>query len=606
MTLKLSHQAAILIGVPLLAELIVFITLMHYLDRAQEHALQAKHAKDLQAAAMQVVAGPIEAMSSLFSYSLTKSTDMEKAFNTSLDSMPQRLTVLKHLTESNPEQLEDVKALEKLSQKAIVLCREFRQILKPDSYGFSILRGKEVHSELRDIFKEASKRAKHIYELDAESSHFDPDREDKAYQKLKEYVQNAVIASIFIVIILPFVFYQSTHKRLSHLTDNAKRLSEQKPLSPPLEGEDELASFDRVFHEMAQALQDARRKEIAIIDKAVDVICSISWDGSFTAVNPAVYELWAWEPEDLVGTHVLDLVVEGDRKSTSEQLKLARSNDVTVRFENSVVKKDGSVASMLWSVHSSEEEQSIFCVVHDITDRKEIERLKTQFMSMVSHDLRAPLTSIRLFLEVLREGIYGNLSPAGVTKTEMVDDNVNRLIVMVNDLLDLEQLEIGGITIYPQPCNFFKIVERTIEAVAGLCHQHKVSIVNNNSKDILLVVDEDRIVQVMVNFVSNAVKFSPFDGIVTIEGEEIEDDLLVKVIDRGPGIPKEHQKTIFERFKQSPDAPTAHKKMGTGLGLHIAMSMIELHQGEIGVDSEEGKGSSFWFRIPKNITSSVR
>jgi signal transduction histidine kinase len=226
---------------------------------------------------------------------------------------------------------------------------------------------------------------------------------------------------------------------------------------------------------------------------------------------------------------------------------------------------------------------------------EEIERLKMGFLSTVSHELRTPLTSIRGSLGLLASGAVGALSDEVVEIVAIAERNAVRLTALIDDILDLERLGTGKIELQFAPVPVEPILRRAIESLAtfGLKDGVTVEVPEVSS---MMWADADRIVQVLVNLLSNAVKFSPPGGVVTIGVEPRGSWVEFRVTDHGRGVPVAHRRSIFERFRQV-ETSDAREKGGTGLGLAICKSIIEQHGGTIGVESEEGGGTSFWFRV---------
>jgi hypothetical protein len=226
---------------------------------------------------------------------------------------------------------------------------------------------------------------------------------------------------------------------------------------------------------------------------------------------------------------------------------------------------------------------------------KEVERLKNGFLLTVSHELRTPLTSIRGSLGLLASGAVGTLSDEVVEVVAIAERNAVRLMALINDILDLERLETGKIELQFALVPVHSILRRAMESLATFEEKHGVT-VEAPEVSSMIWADADRIVQVLVNLLSNAVKFSPPGGVVTIGVGPRESWVEFRVTDRGRGVPVAHRRAIFERFRQV-ETSDAREKGGTGLGLAICKSIIERHGGTIGVESQEGGGSSFWFRV---------
>lgn len=229
---------------------------------------------------------------------------------------------------------------------------------------------------------------------------------------------------------------------------------------------------------------------------------------------------------------------------------------------------------------------------------KQVDEMKQQFVAMVSHDLKSPLTSVSGFLSLLSQGLYGTLTEQGEKRVQLAERNVSRLIAMINDLLDIEKLESGQLELTMEIIPLEPVVERSVEAVRVFAEQNKVNLVVEPI-DCNVYADGDRLIQVLVNLISNAVKFSPADSAVTISARPAEEKVELRIADQGCGIPAEYRQVIFERFRQVRKTDST-KKGGTGLGLAICKAIVEQHGGAIGVESEEGKGSTFWFTLPAN------
>ena len=226
---------------------------------------------------------------------------------------------------------------------------------------------------------------------------------------------------------------------------------------------------------------------------------------------------------------------------------------------------------------------------------KEVERLKNGFLSTVSHELRTPLTSIRGSLGLLASGAVGALSGEVLEIVAVAERNAVRLMALINDILDLERLDTGTIELQFAPVPVASILRRAMESLPASQQRHAFT-VEAPAVSPVMWADADRIVQVVVNLLSNAVKFSPPGGVVTIGVAPGENWVEFRVTDRGRGVPVAYHRAIFERFRQV-ETSDARERGGTGLGLAICKSIIEQHGGTIGVESEEGRGSTFWFRV---------
>lgn len=529
-------------------------------------------------------------------------------------------------------------------------------------------------------------------------------------------------ANILLAILMGAWFSNSITGRLKILMQNTLRLSRSQNLHPRLPGSDEIAHLDRVFHDMANALAEAARKERAVVQHAADVICSVDSQGRFSAVSPASLQVWGYAPEELIGRNFSEIIAEEDRQRIERAFKpLGPVTTEPQPLQSRVVKKDGSRVHILWSAYWAPSEQSTFCVAHDITDRQlaedqlkaseartrsifesapiallvvdelgvikmsnpkvevifgyrtsdiagrhvsllmpksadldeknfrediirnmvgrvrevealsrtgrifpvelsienyltdegerflaaivdvterhEVERLRRDFVSTVSHELRTPLTAIRASLTLLAVGAMGKLGDQAEKAIQMAERNSLRLINLINDLLDIEKLEAGKLEMIFQEVRLEPIIERSLDAVRGFAEQYGINTKVVMTHDERVVADADRLVQVLVNLLSNAIKYSPSHAFVTVNTTLHNDMMRISVVDRGRGIPAEYRDRIFERFQQV-EVEDATRKGGSGLGLAICKAIIEQHGGTLGVDSNVGSGSTFWFEVP--------
>jgi PAS domain S-box-containing protein len=245
---------------------------------------------------------------------------------------------------------------------------------------------------------------------------------------------------------------------------------------------------------------------------------------------------------------------------------------------------------------SMQGEERYFVNVQDVTERHRLEQLRRDLVAMVSHDIRQPLTAIRLVLDMVLRGSYGEVNARGEKNVTTAVSSIDYLISLVKNLLDSEKVESGTIEIVPGETSVGAIINKALATANGAKQKASVTIESDFTNDFLFA-DEDRIVQVLINLISNAVKYSPENGVVKVMAGIDGLNAKFKVVDSGPGIPKESHYLIFERYQQL-EQHKSIKTQGFGLGLAICKSFVEKHGGKIWVESEVGKGSTFCFTIP--------
>jgi PAS domain S-box-containing protein len=244
-------------------------------------------------------------------------------------------------------------------------------------------------------------------------------------------------------------------------------------------------------------------------------------------------------------------------------------------------------------------------VIEDVTVRKEVERMKSEFTAIVSHELRTPLTSIRGSLGLILGALSASLPAKVRDLLEIAQSNCERLMLMINDILDLEKFQAGQMRFDVRTVPLADLVTQAVRANEGYARKFNVTLdLALADEDARVDVDPDRFIQVMSNLLSNAAKYSPPGGTVRVRTARAGEDrggVRVSVSDDGPGVPAEFRARIFERFSQA-DSSTTREKGGTGLGLHIAQRFVERMNGRIGFDSEPGRGSTFWIELPQGNT----
>ena len=588
--LKLSQKAWILISVPLIFELTFVAVLTWLLRQADLEAERQTRAKAVLAETTQLSEMFYEQAITIAGLSLMRGSILEERFNANMESIPREVKLLKRLAVQSQAQIEAVGRVEAATDKVLALFAE----IKEEATGRSmIFAARDYRRQIKAL---ADEMLHSIAEVAAEQQKeiIDPTAEACLRLTASRLIAAGIVVNIALAAGLAWFFNQGTNNRLKVLMDNTRRLAGNRPLNPLLSGKDEIGHLDHVFHDMSDALSESARKERAVVEYAKDVICSIAADGTFAAVSPAASVVWGRAAGDLIGKPVLSIIVEGDIERSMQAFATIRQGTSSSALENRVRRNDGLLVEMLWTVHWVESEQSFFCVAHDISDRKEIERLKQEFVSIVGHDLRTPLTSIQVSLSLLAEGIRGPLPEVVLSDVRSAERNVERLIRLINDLLDIARMESGRWRMRCETVSVDSLLERAAEAVRPLSQQlHiKLDIVPGG---LSIAADADRLIQVVVNLLSNSLKFSPPGSTISLGSRTAAQWVEIAIKDQGPGIPLEFKDRIFDRFQQVDG--TEHKG-GSGLGLAICKAIIGEHKGTIGVDSEPGQGSTFWFRLP--------
>jgi signal transduction histidine kinase len=234
----------------------------------------------------------------------------------------------------------------------------------------------------------------------------------------------------------------------------------------------------------------------------------------------------------------------------------------------------------------------------DVTRERELDRMKDEFVSLVSHELRTPLTSIKGYVDLLIDGDAGEVTEEQKEFLEIVKNNSDRLVLLVNDLLDVSRIEAGRINLRVQPVDLAGSIDEVATSLRPLMEQKRQSLKLEVAADLPQVrADRDRVVQIMTNLLSNAHKYTLEGGAVAVRAQAGEDEVQVEVSDTGVGMTADERDKLFTKFFRAQN-PATQGVSGTGLGLNIVKSLVEKQGGRIWVTSEPMKGSTFIFTIP--------
>jgi PAS domain S-box-containing protein len=343
----------------------------------------------------------------------------------------------------------------------------------------------------------------------------------------------------------------------------------------------------------------------ALMDNTPDMIYFKDKDSRFIRINRAQAKLLrVSNPQAAVGKTDFDFQTPGlAQTSYAEEQQIVETGQPLIdRLE---FNPDANGQSHWFSttkvpiVDTCGHVTGIIGISRDITARQEIERLKNEFISTVSHELRTPLTSIRGSLGLLSGGMAGILPDKALAMIEIAYRNSERLMGLINDLLDIEKIETGKMAFALASVELSTLVKQVIEMNMAYAAQFEVTLAFPHAPpDIWVNVDGDRLIQVLTNLISNAAKFSPPGSTVEVAVSRSYGKVHVTVADHGPGIPKNFHDHVFDKFAQA-DSTDARQKGGTGLGLSIAKAIVERLGGEIGFTTEIGVGTVFYVDLPE-------
>ncbi len=361
----------------------------------------------------------------------------------------------------------------------------------------------------------------------------------------------------------------------------------------------------RVDEQTADIRRMARETEV-LLSSVGDGIYGVDLDGRVTFLNPSGAAALGLRPRDLLGqgAHHRFHAPRDDGTpydpSGCYVTDAIRQGSVATGEEDVYVRADGTrfpVEITASPVRQGERVTGAVVVFRDVTQRREVDRMKNEFLSVVSHELRTPLTSIRGSLGLLGGGGLGELSAQASRMVSIAMDSSDRLTRLINDILDIERIQSGRLSMSLVPLQAAELLRMTASEMDGFARAAGVRVEVAASAGTVLA-DSDRIVQTLTNLVGNAVKFSGAGDLVRLEAVENEDEVVFAVHDHGRGIPADKTEAIFEPFEQV-DSSDSRQKGGTGLGLAISRGIVERHGGRIWAESVEGEGTTLRFALPR-------
>jgi PAS domain S-box-containing protein len=386
--------------------------------------------------------------------------------------------------------------------------------------------------------------------------------------------------------------------RLKLMTENTKRFAARQTLTPARPGNDELATLDHVFHAVDRAIAEASEREHTLIENAAELICSVDRNAFFQQVSSYSRRLLGREPQELLGKSVLDVVAKHDVLTAHNELDAACTKEGARTFEVAMITYDHSDVETLWSTFWSEREESLFCVISDITERKNIARLKEDFVAMISHDLRTPLMSLSLDISLLiRAG--DSLSDQAKTSLAAAEQRVELLIAFVNDLLDYVKLDAGKMQFDTEVLKLELLAAPLRAEFAAQAESFGIKMNWENNWNQFVRVDVERMTQLLKNLFSNAIRRAPAGSEISINIEESDAAVEISIADAGPMPQMQTEENIFLPFSGWESNATEGRLRGTGLELPICKLIAQGLDGTIGVRKDSQDRTCFWLTIPK-------
>lgn len=368
---------------------------------------------------------------------------------------------------------------------------------------------------------------------------------------------------------------------------------------------------DDLIHEIQRreatedALRESEGRSRAILESAVDGMITFNEDYLIETVNPAAEKIFGYSAEELRNLHVHHLMLLGEDPTFGQGPENADDGEAgsppspNLRIVTGW-RKNGEAFPIELTISPVKLRSRVIYtgIIRDVTERMKLDRMKSEFVSVVSHELRTPLTSIRGALSLLNTSAVGELPDRARAMVSIGLQNSERLLRLINDILDMEKIESGKMEFTFKPIETDALIDAAVRENRPLLEQFQLKLqVVNDTPGTKIRGDQDRLMQVLANLFSNAAKYSPEHGTVTLGVVANGKTLRISVKDEGPGIPEPFRDQIFQKFSQA-DSSDTRQKGGTGLGLSITKAIVEHHGGAIAFETSDGNGTRFYFDLP--------
>lgn len=603
---NLSRQIFCFIAVYLLVEILFVVSLGIMLAQVEHEAERQEFAGKVMSKTNSLLINLYDTGDAIGEFSLHQDGGSADRSDSSKESADASLLWLKENLEGEgvaPELLERIEKNAAICMPVLTSVKKMSASLsRSESLSYFRKRKAGIQRNIDTLIADLMRLVDYARKVQRES----PLKEQAERELLGKVLLAGLCANLLLSIMAAFFFSSRVAGRVNSLVADVEAFKHGELLGEPRRGDDEIALVDRVFHDVAARLAEEeellRQNESrlrAIIDSLPLGFIILSEGGTIEGFNDALERTFGYDSHELIGKRASMLFARGSGTDSATMLdRLLANSSGRGTIEINARRKDGSELPVEIALAELNMGMGVkrLAIVSDATAQVETRKMRHAFVSMVSRELKQPLTHVGAFLSGIIQGEFGQLSEKATKNAAKVEQNIDRMILLLNDLFDFEKLESGEMDVEPRVTNLESVLSQVRSATSLFAQKHGVEI-DVPAVDGELYVDENRIIQVLINLISNAVKYSRKGTTVSVEVERSEKELTIKVIDKGRGIPASHLSSVFERFQQV-ETDDARKKGGTGLGLAVCKAIIVGHGGKIGVESQLGKGSTFWFSIP--------
>jgi PAS domain S-box-containing protein len=597
---KLFYRVLLLVLLPLCFQVVLVCALSLMLQQAEMEKQHELHAKEVLARVNTLMDSIIESTKVIGMSLLIGGHDVQKKYHGAVDPIPGELASLHNLFKDNPAQLREVDDLTVQTEKSLAVLNTGMKMVDEGDRNGAINELKNMKPLYDNLTAGLDRLRKQANEIANDS----PQKQAKNRHDMKMLLMAAVGINIFLAIFFAWSFNRGATRRLSVLVDNTRRLSAGDELHPLVGGGDEIARLDEAFRNMAEQLRVAHDTERSILRSMPIAIAHTMPDGTIVHSNQVLSAMLACTEQELQGSMLPDFFVPSRMSGHSDLISdcLNYQNNEQRENEVEVLAKNGKLlsVSVSFTPFRTTDGARLLAVLQDQTQRKEIERMQRDFVAMISHDLRTPLTAIRLVLDMFSKGAVGDISSSGRERACLSEQNADNLISLVNDYLDLEKLDSGTFELSKKVVKLSDLVDSVVDDLRPLASRKGVKLRFAWEEEAVIEADSARISRVINVLLENAIKASDHGEIVRVELSRRDASISLTVDYPAKAVPDSLKPTIFERYKPAPAEGESAEK-GSGLALALCKALVVAHGGEIGLDGGDG-GNKFRIELPAAVT----
>lgn len=607
--LTLTHKLCLVVLAPLAVNLAFYYVTQSQVKQLEKLVDELANRRAAASAANNIITNEFFALQALMQYKMFKDQNEKKQFDVYMQKMHESITILVDLLS---KKLGDPETASKVAMRNAELMRALNASdFKPDaenqfgSFFEDLERNRRVKNAMVkfiEVLREVDIKAKMAVDQGLAA-------ETESRAKLRQYFDLLVVVNSIMSIAVAIYITQFLVKRVGTIGENFKLLAERKPLLPPLTSNDELEDLDQNFRSMADNLEAGRQAQLemmqqiassrdslqTVIDALPSALFITDSQGHVESVNRSAKDVFGIDLNYFHENTLAKLFQLNTEQKATFLSNLLREEKASF-MDLFAVTPDKELVPVSVSVVSFDNDgkRKYLSVVTDESESFKLKQAKSDFFSMISHDMRTPLATIGGVLQMAVKGTHGSVNEETADRLNVALKSTSVLLDLVNRLLQIEQIANTEIAMHFETIDLADVAAEVAAIIAPQLELKKLRLLNEVGSQSVFA-DRSYIQEVILNLVSNAIKYSPEGGEIKFTDRRENDQVFFEVLDQGPGVPVSKRNSIFERYKQADRKRDS--KSGYGLGLAICKAIILQHGGSIGVREAKEGGSVFWFSL---------